>query len=229
MGKTIGELAGFAMLLLIWILFLNMLGELKLIKREKVLLTGKVSLSVWGAGIVYLVLGGFFYNISVDRTGIFQYDIIWGYGSYGQIMNQVESGSVQGIVSMIYLMIARGVGTVFFKQYISGAIYTSFLFAIVCGTLLYFLLRESLGSKWAEKLLLLMLGFPFSYRLFLPSPVSMVCCLAVMIAGGLIYACRSFRRPVIVCKISDWLYYFLLCAFLSVNIMFYYNEILLRQ
>ena len=228
MGKTIGELAGFAMLLLIWILFLNMLGELELLKKEKSLLIEKVSLSIWGTGIVYLVLGGFFYNISIDRTGIFQYDVIWGYGSYGQIMNQVENGSVQGVISKIYLMIARGIGAVFFKQYISAAVYTSFVFAIASGTQLYFLFRKSLGSRRAEKLLLLMIGFPFSYKLFLPSPVSMVCCLIILIAGGLIYAGRSLRLLVISCKISDWLYYFLLCAFLSVNIMLYYNEILLR-
>lgn len=228
MGKTIGELAGFAMLLLIWVLFLNMLKELKLIRKEKALLIGKVSLCIWGAGIIYLVLGGFFYNISIDRAGIFQYDVIWGYGSYGQIMSQVENGSVQGIFSMIYLMIARGVGTLFFKQYLSAAIYTSFLFAIAFGTQLYFLFLKSFGSQWAEKLLLFMINFPFSYKLFLPSPVSMICCLVVMIVGGAIYGRKPFRQTGISCKISGWLYYFLLCAFVSVNIMLYYKEMLLR-
>lgn len=228
MGKTIGELAGFAMLVLIWVLFLNMLQELKLIKKEKALLTGRVSLCLWLTGLFYLLLGGFFYNISIDRAAVFQYDVIWGYGSYGQIMSWLESGRVQGIFSMIYLMFARGMGKIFFSQYLSAAIYTSFLFAIAFGTQLYFLLRKALGSQAAEKLLLLTFVFPFSYKLFLPSPASMVCALTIMIAGGIAYNRRHFRQLKVSFRISGWLYCFLLCTFVSLNIMLYYKEMLLR-
>lgn len=224
MGKTIGESAGFAMLLLIWILFLNMLKEIKLISPERMHLIRKISLFLFGAGIFYLVLGGFFYNISVGQSGIFQYDVVWGYGSYAQMMSKVEQGTGNGLFSMIYLLAARTAGTLFFRQYISAAIYTSFFFAIAFGVRLYFLFENHFGSQSGKNLLLLVFVCPFSYKLFLPSPASMICCL-------LIFAVSSIRikLPKIQIKNSCWSYQFLLVILTSVNIMLYYKEMLLGK
>lgn len=226
MGKLLGEAAGFAMLLLIWILFLNMLKELNLIRSERMTLIRKVSLYLWGAGIVYLVLGGFFYNISVGSTSIFQYDVVWGYGNYGRLMEQVENekGNGNGLFSMMYLLAARGIGTLFFKQYISGAVYTSFFFAIAFGVRLYDLFLKGFGSQKAQRLLLLVFVFPFSYKLFLPSPASLVCWLIVMALGSM-----NIKISKIKTEISHWSYLFFLVILTSVNIMLYYKEMLLRK
>ena len=232
MGKTLGELAGFAMLLLIWILFLNMLQDFKLMDRKKVLLLEKVSLSLWGAGMFYLVLGGFFYNISIDQASIFQYDVLWGYGDYGRIMNNLEGGEVNGFFVAIYLKIAHAIGSLFFKQYLSAAIYTSFLFAITYGCQVYFLFLKLFGKSKADNLLPFVCFFPYAYRLFLPSPASMVCCLTALIIGG-IFRIKNFHwisffsnRKL---KVSGWVYYFVLCILASFNIMIYYTEMLLRK
>lgn len=228
MGKLLGEAAGFAMLLLIWILFLNMLKELNLIRSERMTLIRKVSLYLWGAGIVYLVLGGFFYNISVGSTSIFQYDVVWGYGNYGQLMDEVENGTGNGngngLFSMMYLLAARGIGTLFFKQYVSGAVYTSFFFAIAFGVVLYGLLLKGFGSQKAQRLLILVFVFPFSYKLFLPSPASLVCCLLIMALGSM-----NIKLSKIKVEISYWSYLFLLVILTSINIMLYYKEMLLRK
>lgn len=101
MGKTIGEAAGFSMLLLIWILFLNMLKELNISDSKHITLIRKISLSLFGTGVFYLVLGGFFYNISIGQTGIFQYDVVWGYGNYARLMDKVEQGTGNGLFSKI--------------------------------------------------------------------------------------------------------------------------------
>ncbi len=228
MGKTLGELAGFAMLLLIWILFLNMLKEFKLIGKKKALLIEKVSLCLWGTGIFYLVLGGFFYNISIDKAGIFQYDVIWGYGNYAQMMNQVEAGRGDGIVSSFYLMIARGVGKIFFQQYLSATVYTSFFFAIAYGTQLYFIFLKIFGKQTADKLLPFICFCPLAYQLFLPSPISMCCCILVLISGSIFYGSRKFTLPKAEIRVSEWLYYFLLCILTALNIMLYYREMVVR-
>lgn len=226
MGNTIGESAGFAMLLLIWILFLNMLKELNLISTERMALIRKVSLYLLGAGLIYLVLGGFFYNISIDQASIFQYDVVWGYGNYAQVMGQLESGirNGNGFFSMIYLLVARGIGTLLFKQYIPAAFYTSFFFAIAFGVRLYYLFLKAFGSQSAQNLLFLVFVCPFSYKLFLPSPASMVCCLAVFAFSSI-----HIKLPKINLKVSHWSYYFLLIILTSTNIMLYYKEMLLRK
>lgn len=228
MGKMLGELAGFAMLLLIWILFLNMLKEFKLISKERAVLVGKVSLCLWGTGIFYLVLGGFFYNISIGQASIFQYDVIWGYGDYAQIMSQVETGNVKGIFGALYLMLARGTGKLFFKQYLSATVYTSFFFAITYGTQLYFLFLKMFGKQRADKLLLFICFCPFAYKLFLPSPVSMCCCMVVLIIQGIFHVNKMFVSAKAGIRVSPWLYNFLLCILTAFNIMLYYKEMLIR-
>ncbi len=201
MGKLIGESAGFLMLLLIWILFLNMLKEFHLLRKERAALLGKVSLCLWGTGIFYLVLGGFFYNISIGQASIFQYDVIWGYGDYAQI----------------------------FEQYLSAAVYTSFFFAIAYGTQLYFLFFKIFGRQSADKLLPFICFCPFAYKLFLPSPVSMCCCLAVLIVQGIFQAGKRFPSLKAGFRISPWLYNFLLCILTAFNVMLYYKEMLLGR
>lgn len=224
MGKTIGEAAGFAMLLLIWILFLNMLKEFNLSDSKRITFIRKISLSLFGVGIFYLVLGGFFYNISVGQAGIFQYDVIWGYGNYAQLMNKVEQGTGSGLFSMIYLSAARKMGILFFKQYVSAAVYTSFFFAIAFGVRLYFLFENLFGSRIGQNLLILVFVCPFSYRLFLPSTSSMVCCLLTFAVSGI-----HRKLPEIKTKISCWGYLSVLVILTSVNIMLYYREMLLRK
>ena len=229
MGKMIGELAGFAMLLLIWMLFLNMLKEFNLVDEKRILLIRKVSLCLWGTGMFYLVLGGFFFNISIDQASIFQYDVVWGYGNYAQMMAHAEDGIAQGIFSRIYLLIVRGIGNIFFKQFISATIYTSFLFAITYGTLLYFIFLDLFGKTNADKLLLLACFCPFAYKLFLPSPVSMVCCMTVLVIWIVLRKNKNFISQKIKIRISDWLYYFLLCILTASSIMIYYREMLFRN
>lgn len=229
MGKMLGELAGFAMLMLVWILFLNMLQEFKIVSKRRALLMGKVSLALWGTGIFYLVLGGFFYNISIGQASIFQYDVIWGYGNYAQIMNHVEAGNVNGVFSAFYLMIAHGIGKLFFKQYIPAAVYTSFFFAITYGTLLYFIFLKIFGKQKADKLLPFICFGPFSYKLFLPSPVSMCCCMTVLIMWGILHINKKLTLMKVEIQVSQWLYYFLLCILTASDIMLYYKEMLVRS
>ena len=224
MGKTIGEAAGFSMLLLICILFLNMLKELNISDSKHITLIRKISLSLFGTGVFYLVLGGFFYNISIGQTGIFQYDVVWGYGNYARLMDKVEQGTGNGLFSMIYLLIARGIGTLFFKQYISAAVYTSFFFAIAFGICLYFLFQNQFGSQNGQKLLLLVFVCPFSYKLFLPSPASIICFLLALAVFSI-----HIKLPKVNLKISCWSYQFLLVILTSINIMLYYKEMLLRK
>lgn len=226
MGKAIGELAGFAMLLLIGMLFLNMLKEFGLADEKKALLVRKLSLCLWGAGMFYLALGGFFYNISIGQASIFQYDVVWGYGNYAQMMEHVEDGNVQGVFSGIYLLAVRGIGRIFFQQYLTAAIYTSFLFAIAGGILCYFILLEMFDRQNADKLILLACFCPFAHKLFLPSPASMVCFIAVLAVWGVLHLNKNLTLPKVKIRISDWLYYFFLCMFTAAGIMIYYKEML---
>lgn len=229
MGKLIGELAGFAMLFLIWILFLNMLGDFKVVSNGRIAAIRKVSVGIWGVGFFYILLGGFFYNISVGHSSIFQYDMIWGYGAYAEIMENVEAGSVGGIFRYGYLMIARFLGRVFFNQYLSATIYTSFLFAILYGIIIYDILTKSFEKEMADRILTLLFSVPFAYKLFLPSPASMICCLIALALWGILGRNKSIHPWKKQNRLSPWIYNLTLCLLVAVNTMFYYKEMLLRQ
>lgn len=112
----------------------------------------------------------------------------------------------------------------FFKQYISAAVYTSFFFAIAFGICLYFLFQNQFGSQSGQKLLLLVFVCPFSYKLFLPSPASIICFLLALAVFSI-----HIKLPKVNLKISCWSYQFLLVILTSINIMLYYKEMLLRK
>lgn len=164
MGKTIGEAAGFSMLLLIWILFLNMLKELNISDSKHITLIRKISLSLFGTGVFYLVLGGFFYNISIGQTGIFQYDVVWGYGNYARLMDKVEQGTGNGLFSMIYLLIARGIGTLFLNNIYLRLFTPVFSLQLPLAYACIFFFRTSLAVKTGKNFCFLFLSalFPIS-------------------------------------------------------------------
>lgn len=229
MGKFIGETAGFAMLILIWILFLTMLQEFKIIDKKYVVLIRKVSLYIIAIGLGYLMLGCFFYNISVGEAGVFQYDTIWGYGNYLYMMKQAECGMGEGLVNRLYLSISHIAGRLFFGQYISALIYVSFMFSILYGLSIYFWIYRFLSKGTADKFFIFFFLYPLSYKLFLPSPMSMVCCFFSVLLW-LICDVLGMKNPIL--KISSrcthWAYNLILCICVGINTMFYYTEILVQ-
>lgn len=177
MNVFVGEVAAYGMLILIWTLLLVFFKECKILPVKREAFTG--SYLVMGIGFGYLLLGGFFYQLSGGQASVLQYDTIWGFGSYGELLWNVESGSVEGLFSTLYLLLARGIGTIFFGQYQAGLIYASFLLTLLTGLMLQGILEKCSDELWQKRLWVLFFVLPYAYRLFLPSAHALVVFLIV--------------------------------------------------
>lgn len=177
MNVFTGEMAAFGMLILIWTLFLVMLKEFRILPVARENFVG--SYTVMGIGLGYLLLGSFFYNLFVTQASVLDYDVIWGFGSYGELLQQVQEGSVQGIFRKWYLLMGRELGTLFFREYQVGLIYVSFLLTLLTGLMLQGILKRFVEEAWQERLWLLFFLLPYAYRLFLPSEHGLVMFLIV--------------------------------------------------
>lgn len=228
MGNWIGEMSGFCMLVLIVALFFMMLEEFRLLKDTVAAELRGIALYGFLCGLGYLSVGGLFYNASVDSSGIMEYGKVWNYGGYAVIMAGAESGSFSGgFFDEIYGRAVRLAGAIFFGQYISAAVYTSFFFAVLFAWILYRAESRLVGKENADSLLPFTFLWPFSYRLFLPSPVSLVCCILAGIAAAVLLCKKQAKVPVV--KISaGWAYQVALCFTCAVNVMIYYTEIVRR-
>lgn len=229
MGNWIGETAGFAMLFLIGALFLTMLKEFRLIKGDTAARAGKTALYAFGSGFAYLSLGGLIYNASVGTGGIFEYNVVWDYGNYAKVMAGAESGECDGLFNTLYIKIAHLAGSVLFGQYLSATIYTSFLFAVLFALILYAAEGRLFGREAAESLLPFTFVWPFSYKLFLPSPVSLMCCLFGVIVVCALHA--GWHRQEVKLRITDggWGYQLALGILCAANAMVYYLELVGRR
>lgn len=172
MNVFVGEVAAYGMLILIWTLLLICFKECKLLP-----VTGETFTSsylVMGIGFGYLLLGGFFYNLFGGQASVLQYDTVWGFGSYGEMLQNVEAGSVEGVFANLYLLLARGLGKLFFGQYEAGLIYASFLLTLLTGLMLQGLLEKVMDVTWQKRVWILFFVLPYAYRMFLPSAHALV-------------------------------------------------------
>lgn len=229
MGNWIGETAGFIMLLLIGALFLTMLKEFHLIGEKRIAEVKKIALYTFMSGYAYLSIGGLIYNVSVSPSGIFKYNVVWNYGNYAKLMDGVESGICEGLFNTIYIKIAHLTGSIFFKQYLSSTIYTSFILAVIFAIILYIIEGRLFGEETADRLLPFTYVWPFSYKLFLPSPVSFMCCMF----GGIILLVLSLGKHKNGIKPrvlnTGWIYQLALSILCAANIMIYYLELVGRR
>lgn len=229
MSKFIGESAGFALLILIWILVLQMVKEFHILPEDKAKEVRKVSVFIFAAGIGYLVSGGFFYNASVEKTSIFQYDVIWNYGNYAKIIEGVKGGSCHGFFNMLFAKAAYAVGTVFFKQYLSAAVYTSMFFSVFFGTGGYFLIKRLTDRETAWKLLPFLFLWPGAYKMFLPSPASLIGCIFILLLWCFLHKKKVIIQNPIRQAYRGWVYDSALCFFCALNMMIYYTEVVVRR
>ncbi len=167
MNVFVGEVAAYGMLVLIWTLLLIFFKECKILPVKREAFTG--SYLVIAIGLGYLLLGGFIYNLMGGQASVLQYDIVWGFGSYGELLQNVEGGSVEGIFTGLYLLLARGLGTLFFGEYKAGLIYTSFLLTLLTGLMLQGVLERLFEKVWQKRLWVLFFVVPYAHRMFLPS------------------------------------------------------------
>lgn len=172
MNIFVGEVAAYGMLILIWTLLLVFFRECKIFPIKREAFTGSYLIIAVGFG--YLLLGGFFYNLLGNQASALQYDVVWNFGSYGEMLQNVESGKVKGLFASMYLLLARGVGTLFFGEYGAGLIYTSFLLTLLTGLMLQGILEKFLDEVWQKKIWILFFVLPYSYRMFLPSHHSII-------------------------------------------------------
>ena len=167
-----GEMAAFGMLILIWTLLLVMVKEFKILPVERESFCS--SYIVMAIGLGYLLLGSFFYNLFVGQASVLDYDVIWGFGSYGELLQKVQEGSVQGIFNTGYLLLARGVGTLFFKEYQVALIYVSFFLTLLTGLMLQGILKQTVDAVWQKRLWVMFFVLPYAHRFFLPSAYGLV-------------------------------------------------------
>lgn len=167
MNVFVGEVAAFCMLLFIWTLLLVFFRECKILPVGREAFTG--SYLVMGIGFCYLLLGGFLYNLLGGQASVLQYDMVWGFGSYGELLQNAENGSVEGLFAGMYLLLARGLGKLFFGQYKAGLIYAGFLLALLTGLMLQGILEKLLDEIWQKRVWVLFFVLPYAHRLFLPS------------------------------------------------------------
>ncbi len=195
MNVFIGEIAGIAMLILIWTLLLKFLKESELVKIDKECFIS--SYLVMAIGFAYLLLGGFIYNVLGGEASVLKYDVVWGFGDYAVFWQNCEAGRVEGIFSALYLLLARGISNIFFKEYIAGPIYTSFLLTLLSGLMLQGICRKFLPEQWWRRAWFLFFIVPGAHNLFLPSVNSLI---AFMIIG-VIWIITHFippKKPVLI-------------------------------
>ena len=181
MNVFVGEVAAYGMLILIWTLLLVFFKECKILPVTKKSFID--SYMVMGIGFGYLLLGGFFYNLFGGQASVLQYDMVWGFGSYGEMLQNVESSSVEGVFSSLYLLLARGLGKLFFGQYKAGLIYASFLLTLCTGLMLQRILEKIMDTTWQKRAWVLFFVLPYAYRLFLPCSYAMVMFVLVGVAS----------------------------------------------
>ena len=188
MGKFLGELGGFLMILLIVTLFIKLLWDTKIIKKmETINCFRKVSLFTIGMGVFYLFIGGFVYNYSQgQQVSIAEIETIWNYGNYGNILTGLEQGSGQGILDTIYIKLVYSMGSIFFGQFVSCSIYVSFIFTVIAVWLCFCGIKRIFGETAAWYVVTLGLVLPYAFQLFLPSSSSMICLLASIIFYGIV-------------------------------------------
>lgn len=167
MNVFVGEVAAYGMLILIWTLLLVFFKECKILPVGREAFTG--SYLVMGIGLGYMLLGGFLYNLLGGQASVLQYDAVWGFGSYGELLQNVENGSVEGLLAGLYLLMARGLGAVFFGEYKAGLIYASFLLTLLTGLMLQGILERLFEKAWQKRLWVLFFVLPYAHRMFLPS------------------------------------------------------------
>lgn len=177
MNVFVGEAAAYGMLVLIWTLLLVFFKECKIAPIRRNAFT--CSYLVMGIGLGYLLLGGFFYNLLGGQASVLQYDMIWGFGDYGELLQNVESGSVKGLFAGAYLLLARALGTIFFAEYKAALIYVSFLLSLLTGLMLQSILEKLFEEAWQKRLWVLFFALPYAYRMFLPSAHGLVLFLIV--------------------------------------------------
>ncbi len=177
MNVFVGEIAAYAMLILIWTLLLKFLQETGWIKVEKECFVS--SYLVIAIGFGYLLMGGFIYNLLGGQASVLKYDTVWGFGEYAIYLQNCEEGSVDGLFSTLYLLLARGIGTIFFKEYVVCTIYTSFLLMLLTGLVLQGICRKCFDECWWRRVWFLFFLIPGVYRMFLPSEKSLICFIVV--------------------------------------------------
>lgn len=187
MGKFLGELSGFLMILLIATLFIKLLWDTKIIRKmETINCFRKVSLFTIGIGLLYLFMGGFVYNFSKgQQVSIAEIETIWNYGNFGNILTGLEQGSGQSVLDTIYIKFVSGMGSIFFGQFVACSIYVSFIFTVIAVWLWFCGIKRIFGEAAAWYFVTLGLVLPYAFQLFLPSSSSMICLLASIIFYGI--------------------------------------------
>lgn len=188
MGRFLGELSGFLMILLIATLFTKLLWDIKWIKKKETLLCFiRQSLFVVAIGLFYLFIGGMIFNYTMgQQVSIAEIETVWNYGNFETVLSGLEQGSSQGILNTIYVKIVHLMGTIFFKQYIACAIYISFIFTVLAVWVFFCTIKRLFNQQAAWYFITLGMVIPYAYHLFLPSPSSMVCLIAALIFYGIV-------------------------------------------
>ncbi|MBQ9141505.1 MAG: hypothetical protein IJX63_06880 [Lachnospiraceae bacterium] len=226
MNVFVGEVAAYGMLILIWTLLLVFFRECKIVPVRREAFT--CSYLVMGIGFGYLLLGGFLYNLLGGQASVLQYDTVWGFGDYGELLQNAEDGSVEGIFVGLYLLLARGIGALFFAEYKAGLIYTSFLLTLLTGLLLQGILERLFEEAWQKRLWVLFFVLPYAHRLFLPSSHAVGMFLIVG-AGWLLLHFVKVEKIMI--KEKEYLglgYGLVLTILASLNTVLYFAEMVKR-
>lgn len=226
MNVFAGEVAAYGMLALIWTLLLVFFRECKIVAVSRQSFT--CSYLVMGIGLGYLLLGGFFYNLLGGQASVLQYDTVWGFGSYGELLQNVEGGQVKGILAGVYLLLSRALGTIFFAEYKAALIYVSFLLTLLTGLMLQGILEKLFEEAWQKRLWVLFFVLPYAYRMFLPSPHGLV---LFLIVGVLWLILPLLKRTK--CELQDGFYVKLgygltLSVLAGCNTALYFAEMLKR-
>lgn len=182
MNTFLGEIAAFGIIFLVFILFVIFLRETRLIKDRKSYSRFRdISLFTVFFGFAYLLLGGLVYNYSVKAASIMDFKAVWGFGSIADVMNGLFNAPLSDPFNFVYTKIVGFVGYLLLGQYLPTAFYMSFLFTILFVWFAYLIFKKILREKEASYMVFLILAFPMSYRLFLPSSLSLLCFLVSMI------------------------------------------------
>lgn len=222
MNVFTGEIAAFGMLALIWTLLLVFLKECKILPIKRESFTS--SYMVMGIGLGYLLLGGFIYNLRCGQASVLQYDVVWGFGRYGELLENVTEGRAGSLFSEAYLCMARGLGALFFGEYKAGLFYLSFLLTLFNSLMLQDILEKLFDEVNQKRLWILFFVLPYSYRLFLPSPHALLLFLVVGVVW-VVFLLKKVKRMVLQDNYYRTLGYgIVLTIFTCLNTVLYFTE-----
>ena len=144
-----------------------------------------------------------------------------------QLPDQLMADTVPSLAWLPYRRGSVYRSLLFFGQYVTGTIYTSFFFSSLSAVFISFLLNEFFRTKTCKRILVLVFLFPFSYRMFLPCSLSMGVFLTVLIAYISVRNLVVFpARLTIRLLNNDWVYQTSVFLLAAINMCMLYGEVI---